>query len=131
MKALQIICLVLFVSISASFAQNDFHKDALNTTAGPLEITFIGHGTLMFQFGKLVFHIDPVSQYADYSKLPKADIVLITHHHGDHFDKSALEKITTEDTKVVITEKIAEDYEGGIVMKNWQVKNPRSVKLIL
>jgi L-ascorbate metabolism protein UlaG (beta-lactamase superfamily) len=129
MKMLKYLCLIVLVSVSTTYAQKDFQKDVINTTAGPLEITFIGHGTLMFRFGNLIFHIDPVSRYADYSKLPKADIVLITHQHGDHFDKSALEQITTPDTKVVVTEKIAEDYERGIVMKNWQIKNLRRTEI--
>lgn len=129
MKTLYIISLILLVTVSVSYAQNNFQTDVIKTIAGPLEITFIGHGTLMFKFGKLICHVDPVSRSADYSKLPKASLVLITHHHGDHFDKEALELITTPETKVVITEKIAEEYKGGIVMNNGQTKNLHRTKI--
>ena len=39
---------------------------------GDLKITFIGNGTLMFEFGGKVIHVDPWGKLGDYSKLPKA-----------------------------------------------------------
>ena len=65
-------------------AQNTFQADTHSTSLGDLTITFIGHGTLMFEVADKVIHIDPVSREADYSTLPKADLILVTHHHGDH-----------------------------------------------
>ena len=76
-----------------------FQHDTIKTSRGDLKITFIGHGTLMFTFNKMTLHVDPFSRTADYSKLPKADIVLVTHHHGDHLDPAAVEKIKTGKTK--------------------------------
>ena len=49
-----------------------FEQDIIETGAGGLTITFIGHGTLMFTFGGRVIHVDPVGEYADYRTLPKA-----------------------------------------------------------
>ena len=37
--------------------------------------------------------VDPVSREADYSRSPKADLILITHSHSDHLDKQAIDKI--------------------------------------
>ena len=81
---------------------------------------FIGHGTLMFKFNDLVIHIDPVSREADYTSLPDADLILVTHEHGDHLDMNAIQKILKEDTKVVMTERCMEQLEDfkAIVMKN-------------
>jgi L-ascorbate metabolism protein UlaG (beta-lactamase superfamily) len=76
----------------------------------------------MFAFGGKVIHVDPYSKLADYSKLPKADIVLITHEHRDHLDLVALEKVRTEKTRVVLTGAGAGQVTGGIVMKNGDVK---------
>src|ERR1035437_2586344 len=75
-----------------------FEKDVIKTTAGDLEITFIGHGSLMLKFGGKVIHVDPYSKLADYSKLPKADLVFITHEHQDHLDVAALQHVTTPKT---------------------------------
>lgn len=111
--ALLVVCLAI-----PAMAMDEFEKDVVKTSAGDLEITFIGHGTLMFELGGKVIHIDPWSRLVDYSKLPKADLILLTHHHGDHLDMAALKQIRTEKTIVVLTEICAEKVDGGVVMKN-------------
>lgn len=100
-----------------------FEKDVVKTTAGDLEITFIGHGSLMLKFGGKIIHVDPYGKLADYAKLPKADLVLITHEHQDHLDPVALKQVTTAKTSVVLTEKCAEKMPGGIIMKNGDIRN--------
>ncbi|MDB4584915.1 MBL fold metallo-hydrolase, partial [Draconibacterium sp.] len=81
-------------------------------------ITFIGHGTLMMELDGKIIHIDPVGRYADYTNLPKADLILITHEHGDHLDLGAIEKVKKESTEVVLTKVCSEKYNGGKIMKN-------------
>jgi len=101
--------------------QNEFSKDVFTTSKGDLSISFIGHGTLMFELNALVIHIDPVMREADYSSLPKADLVLVTHHHGDHLDVTALDHIMKENCHAVMTEECIsqlEDFKGAIIMKN-------------
>ena len=110
-------------------AQEAYERDTIKTPAGNLEITFIGHGTLMFTFGGKVIHVDPWSRLADYTKLPKADIILLTHEHMDHLDKKALNILRTERTAVVLTETSARQVKGGIVMKNRDVKSIEGLKI--
>jgi len=106
-----------------------FETDTIETPAGDLKITFIGHGTLMFTFGGKVVHVDPWTKLADYSEMPKADIILITHEHQDHLDLKALELIRTEKSQVVLTEICAGQVEGGMVMKNGDVKTIDGLKI--
>lgn len=95
-----------------------FEKDVIHTSTGDLEITFLGHGTLMLMFNQLILHVDPFGSVADYSKLPKADVILVTHEHHDHLDRRALAHVRTDRTKVVLTETCARQVRGGIVMRN-------------
>ena len=76
-----ILSLLIGGFVMKAAAQEKLETDVIKTSAGNLEITFIGHGTLMFTFGGKVIHIDPWTQLADYSKLPKADLILATHEH--------------------------------------------------
>jgi L-ascorbate metabolism protein UlaG (beta-lactamase superfamily) len=106
-----------------------FEKDVIQTSAGDLEITFLGHGTLMLAFDGKIIHVDPFGRVADYAKLPKADVVLITHEHGDHMDLGALANIRTGQTEVVLTETCAKQVEGGIVMRNGDTRTVKGVTI--
>jgi len=104
-----------------------FEKDCFQTSEGELEMTFIGHGTLMFTFQEKVIHVDPWSNLADYNQLPKADIVLITHEHYDHLDLNAIELIKKEDTLVVLSELCSEKMDTGMIMKNGDVQTLKDI----
>jgi L-ascorbate metabolism protein UlaG (beta-lactamase superfamily) len=110
-------------------AQDNFEKDIIPTSEGNLEITFIGHGTLMFNFNDKIIHADPFNKLADYSKMPKADIILITHHHGDHLDPTAIEKIRNEKTIILYSELSAEKLDGGVVLKNGETKTTDGIEI--
>ena len=112
-----IVPLVLMAVVPAG-AAGGFERDVLPTAAGDLEVTFIGHASLMFRFGGKVIYSDPVGQYGDFSKLPKADLILVAHEHGDHFDLETIRKISKSGTKVVMTPLCAAKLPGGIVLKN-------------
>jgi len=71
------------------------------TSAGPLRIHPVGHGSLYFTFNGLTIHVDPYSRVADYSGLPKADQIWITHDHGDHLDLQAIAQVATGETVIV------------------------------
>jgi len=83
-------------------------------------MSFIGHCTLMFKFNDLVIHIDPWMRDADYATMPDADLILVTHEHGDHLDMTAINHIMKEDTRVVMTETCMEQLEDftATVMHN-------------
>jgi L-ascorbate metabolism protein UlaG (beta-lactamase superfamily) len=115
---LLLMCLGLSAGTMIS-ADDAFSSDVLKTSQGDLKMTFIGHGTLMFTLNdKYVIHIDPVSREADYSQLPKADLVLITHEHGDHLDPSALSVLRKPDTQIFLTEGCLGKFPDGKVMHN-------------
>jgi L-ascorbate metabolism protein UlaG (beta-lactamase superfamily) len=99
-------------------AQIPYETDVIPTSTGDLKITFLGHASLRLTFGGKEIYIDPFSRLADYSKLPKADVILITHEHGDHLDPRALASLRTDKTLMVLTEACVQQVAGGIVMKN-------------
>jgi L-ascorbate metabolism protein UlaG (beta-lactamase superfamily) len=128
----KILTTVMFLAAfcaTQALAQESFEKDRIQTTAGALEITFIGHGSLMMNFNGKTIHVDPFSRLADYGALPKADVIFITHEHQDHLDPAALNRIRRADTIVVLTQKCSEKVSGGTVMKNGDVRTVAGIAI--
>lgn len=107
----------LFLIVAAGQSA-EFEEDVLKTSLGDFKMTFIGHGTLLFSLGDTVIHIDPVGRYADYSALPKADLILITHEHGDHLDLEVVELLSQQGTEIYLPEASRSKLGRGTVMKN-------------
>ena len=122
LKVSILIAFLMVGYVSQSLGQKKLQEDVLKTSRGDLRITFIGHASLMFTFNGMVIHVDPVSAQADYSLLPKADLVLITHEHGDHLDSKALDIIRTDKTKIILTEAASGKVNGGMVMREGEKK---------
>lgn len=117
MKKILVGNIFMLLLIFSTKAQN-FERDIFETTGGDLTITFISHGTLMMEFNGKIIHVDPVGNYADYSKMPKADLILVTHEHGDHLDVKTIELLKKESTKVVLTKICAQKFSSGEIMEN-------------
>lgn len=98
-------------------AAQQFETDTIPTSGGELKITFLGHGSLMFTYQGKVLYVDPYGDVADYSQLPKADAILVSHEHHDHLDPQALAAVRTDRTEVILNEAGAKQVEGGIAMR--------------
>ncbi len=118
------------LGLAAGTAFGQAHEeDIIATSRGDLRITFIGHASLMFSFAGQIIHVDPMGSLTDYTKLPKGDLILITHDHSDHCDPAALQILRTPKTDVVMAEKCAEKVKGGLIMKNGETKIVRGLKI--
>lgn len=106
-----------------------FEIDLIQTSAGELSITFLGHASLILGFGGKIMHVDPFGNVADYSKLPKADIILSTHEHYDHLDEQAVASIRTDETILVMNPAGAEKFKGTIVMRNGDKKTVAGIPI--
>jgi L-ascorbate metabolism protein UlaG (beta-lactamase superfamily) len=97
-------------------------EDVIPTSAGDLTITFVGHGTLMLRHGGKVVHVDPVGREADYSRMPKADLILITHEHGDHLDTGVVERLRKDGTQVLVSGSCEGRVPGAAVLQNGEAR---------
>lgn len=104
-------------------------KDTFKTASGPLTITFIGHGTLMLTFGGKVWHVDPWTNLADYAALPKADVILITHDHGDHLDPKAIDAIRQPHTQLFAAPSCQDKIAGAVILKTGEKTKHDTVEI--
>ena len=119
---------VLIIAM-AGLMQTASPSDLIKTSGGNLEIKHVGHASLIFKYSGKVIHVDPFSKMGGYSRLPKADLVLITHEHQDHLDGRAIKEILTDRTKVVSNESAAEKVKGALIMRNGDVKTLNGLKI--
>jgi L-ascorbate metabolism protein UlaG (beta-lactamase superfamily) len=106
-----------------------FEGDSFEAEGGNLTIHFIGHGTLMIHYDKLVVHVDPVGRYADYGKLHKADIILVTHEHSDHLDAKAIAQLEKKGTRIIINQAGRGQLGKGQALKNGDSVTVKGVKI--
>ncbi len=110
-----------------------FEEDVITTGTGDLKITFLGHASLMLSYQGRVIYVDPVGKPADtpvdYAKLPKADIILVTHEHFDHFDPKAISVLRQKETKIVLTKACAEKVSTGSVLPNGEQTSVQQIKI--
>ena len=124
---LPLVLLLLCADATTVTAAEGPPTDRIATSAGPLDLTFLGHGTLMLTFKDTVLHVDPYGKVADYAALPRADLVLLTHDHADHLDQAALALVRTPVTDIVLPPVCADRVQGGLILKNGETRTVRGI----
>jgi L-ascorbate metabolism protein UlaG (beta-lactamase superfamily) len=102
LSKVKVVFLILIITAmtTSGFSQESPAFDKLSTSAGIVEMHFIGHGSLMFKINGFVIYFDPVRSSGNYDFLPKADLILVTHEHGDHLDTSLIDSLKKKGTLV-------------------------------
>ena len=96
--------IAMSIFATAAAADTNTVTDVFRAPNGKtVAFTCIKHASLRIQYDGLEIQVDPVASLApatDYSTFPKADLVLVTHEHFDHFDKDAIAELRKEGTAV-------------------------------
>lgn len=75
--------------------------DHLATTNGEVVIHPIDHASFVMSWnGKMIYN-DPVGAATLYAGLPKADLILVSHSHGDHFSSATLNAVTNANAVII------------------------------
>ena len=97
-----------------------FESDAQGGTE--VSIFSIGHATMAISAGGKWIYIDANTSVLrpglSYSAMPKADYMLFTHSHGDHFDLQSVEQLSQESTLIIANPTIAETLGYGNALHN-------------
>lgn len=123
MRKYYLFALLLMTSLMACGQQEKTEgTDSFVTPSGKKVVfTCIKHASIRINYDGKEIQIDPVTNLppvTDYTKMPKADYIFVTHEHGDHFDKQAIAALTKPGTLLVTNARCAEMLGNGIVMAN-------------
>jgi L-ascorbate metabolism protein UlaG (beta-lactamase superfamily) len=75
--------------------------DHLATSAGEVVIHPVNHASFVMSWnGKMIYN-DPVGASALYSGFAKADLILVSHDHGDHYSNTTLAAVLNTGGKII------------------------------
>jgi L-ascorbate metabolism protein UlaG (beta-lactamase superfamily) len=111
------ITIIFTAMIIPGYSQETPEFDKITTSAGIAEMHFIGHGSLMFKVNGFFIYIDPVRSSGNYDFLPKADIILVTHEHGDHLDIKLIQDLKKEGTLLFCNQNSTSQVPWAMAMK--------------
>ena len=121
-----ITCLLAAIGIttaSAQQSQQPYEVDAFTTKSGKnVRFHALVHASIRIEYEGKEIEVDPVTRLGnksiDYTAMPKADYILVTHEHQDHFDREALKILTGQQTRLVTNRRCADMLGSGTVMAN-------------
>ncbi len=116
--ALGITTLLPFAARAASHS-----GDTFKTSAGDITIHPISHASFVMETPAGTIYCDPVGSVEAYAKFPRADIVLITHHHGDHYKPDILAGLVGDNTKMITNPTVFDKLPANLKSKARKMAN--------
>jgi L-ascorbate metabolism protein UlaG (beta-lactamase superfamily) len=117
----------------SAFAQSSgdaLMAQTISTNNGDVSIAPINHASLALIGSGLTIFIDPVGDVAQYAHLPKPDLILVTHEHGDHFNTEVLLALTADKTTLVTNPAVFEKLPETLQLKAHVMKNGDIAQLV-
>lgn len=119
--------LIFTAMTTPGISQETLVHDDINTSAGVVEMHFIGHSSLMFNTGGYIIYMDPVRSSGNFDNLPKADLILVTHEHYDHLDPNLIKDLSKKETIVICNMNSAKKLSGATIMKAGDRKEIKNI----
>jgi len=131
MKAiLSIACftLIMMALLLPSFAAGESSTQTFSTSAGPVQITPLNHASTRIEAAGKVIYLDPAKP-VDFSKAPKADLILITDIHGDHMDPDSVAAISKAGTEIISSAAVAKTITAAKPINNGESQSWQGWKI--
>ena len=97
--------------------------DTFETDAGPLTVHPVSHASLVMETPAGTIYVDPVGEPAQYDDFPAAELILITHEHGDHYNADTLSALAGEGTQIITNPAVFEMLPEALSAKASQLAN--------
>lgn len=132
-KLFATVALACMTALSSQAAQK---VDVFTTPGGKkVTITCIKHASMEINYDGVEIQVDPVGMWmkpeTDYAHFPKANIILITHDHKDHFDRMAINEVRTPATAIYENQTVYNSFRNGIPLHNGDsVEYRKDIKIL-
>lgn len=83
---------------------------------GQVQIAMVNHGSIALSYKGYEIQVDPVGDF--YAEFPKADLIVISHEHGDHLAPDVVKSLSKEGTRVICNASSASKLDDPEIMRN-------------
>jgi L-ascorbate metabolism protein UlaG (beta-lactamase superfamily) len=108
-----IVLILANILLTPAFAQRPT-PDKIETSAGPLMIQPILHGSLVLTWNDKTIYVDPYGGAKAFEGIAAPDLILITDIHGDHLNAETLNAIKTDKAKIVAPQAVADQLPDNL-----------------
>ena len=117
-----ITCLLALCGLHATAADTHETDTIVARNGRPIQFIALMHASLRIIYEGTEIEIDPVRKLGqrttDYTAMPKADYIFVTHEHGDHFEPEAIRQLSTDKTRLITNHRCGEQLGYGTLMAN-------------
>jgi L-ascorbate metabolism protein UlaG (beta-lactamase superfamily) len=117
-----ITCLLALCGLHATAADTHETDTSVARNGRPIQFIALMHASLRIIYEGTEIEIDPVRKLGqrttDYTAMPKANYIFVTHEHGDHFDPEAIRQLSTDKTRLITNHRCGEQLGYGTLMAN-------------
>ena len=121
MRKILFFCSLLWCIPCAVIAQQRQTDTFLTKSGKTVKFTCIKHATFQIEYDGRYFYFDPVTTFkpqTDFTSMPRANYIFITHEHGDHFDRMALTQLVSTTTVVFTNNNVNRLYRNSRALLN-------------
>lgn len=107
-----------FAAMAAAHGSNSFETDMGTVTVHP-----VSHASMVLETPVGVIYVDPVGDPSAYGEMPAADLILITHQHGDHYNEETLTALAGDSTPLITNPAVYEMLPEALKANASQIAN--------
>ncbi len=112
---------ITLLPYGARAAMND--SDMFKSDAGDITVHPVSHASLVMETPAGTIYSDPVGDAASYADLPRPDLILVTHEHGDHYKPDTLAALVGDDTKLITNPAVHDKLPDALKARASQIAN--------
>ena len=109
---------------------NSLTGDHLVTADGDVIIHPINHASFVLTWNGKTIYNDPVGGAARYAGLPRADLILVSHDHGDHYDSATLTAVKGTNAVILAPKAVYALLPAGLKAITTVLTNSTSTNLL-
>ena len=117
------------------YSLSDFSNAALTgdhfpTDDGEVIVRPVDHASFVMSWKNVMIYNDPVGANTLYAGFPKANLILVSHTHGDHFNASTLSFVRASDGVIVAPQAVYNQMSTTLRAATIVLPNDRSTNVL-